>query len=724
VNRLEHALALARQGLLIFPLRPRVKTPYQGDAWKEMMTTDEAAIRKWFADRPDMNYAVCGGDKFMILDPDVDASQEKDGLATLVEMETSQDPGDWVSEGTFEVRSPRGGRHLYLRSPQPVACSIGTFAPGIDVRGGLKGSEGYVVGPGCFTDEDAARNTAEGEYVVVGDRPIADAPAWVMQRVATSTLARSKDSDVSLIEWDLPGQIDRARELIRQQTTWPTEGEGGDNNTYHFCTLMRDLAVTPETCFDVLHEPLYDDGGSWNEHCEPSWEDRDLWRKINNAYRYGKNQPGSKGGVMEEQAEYGADAAEQAEKAVRLLQFSKLVELTFPGDSLTARIVHREMVIPEWMPMHGVTQVLSKRGTGKTILDLDIAMRVGNDMDWHGSKLREGMTAIYACGEDDEGFQEQMKAWLSVHKKHPDPQRFITIAAVPNLMDASDVQAWCEYIRTIVPDGAQCIFFLDTWQRATSRASQNDEEQMNLATDHAEAIAKVLRGPVVANFHPPKHNEGTISGSQVIENKGNTIWSLTKGGNGISRVAKVLRIKGKGEGNEKSFDWREVSWGEVDDFGDKRTGIVPCYESGTGMAESQDSIQNRVSARHLYASIMEEIIAAHYNNGIKRSSSDFGLTDMSRRLRKFFDTDPHNGLWKSKLQAAHDFRWSNDEQSLRKHLASMFGESDPPQRTETGQYVQFVRRGRKDSYFDIVEAPKKSSVVSDDTEMADIEAMI
>lgn len=704
-SRLDCALALARQGLLIFPLRPGVKTPYGGDEWKLMMTSDETTIRGWFETREGMNYAVCGGDKFFVLDLDFDPGQEKDGIATLAELEETQDPGDWVTDATFTVKSPRGGRHLYLSGPKPVGCSIGTFAQGIDIRGGLEGSEGYVVGPGCTTAADPSRNTAAGEYVIISDQPIARASDWIMTRVETSNLARAENADDSVLELDLPEQIERARTLIRQQTAWPTEGEGGDDATYHFCALIRDEAVSPETCFELLNEALYEDGATWNERCDPPWTDAGLWTKINNAFRYGKNQPGSKGGLLDTLPELGADAAEIAAKAERLLAFKKFTAMTFRGEELTARSIYREMIIPGWLPANGMTQVLGKRGAGKSVIIADMALRIARgDMLWHNLPIAPGWTVLYLCGEDDLGLQEHISAWKILHGAVPD--NFIVITDVPNLMSADDVRLWSTYVNELVGD-SKVLTILDTWQRASSHASQNDDAEMQTAIENAEAFAASLRGPCCALFHPPKHNDKTISGSQIVENSGVSIWAIAVEGDGFTRRMEVIRMKGKGERNYMTFAWNEIKLGSVDQFGLPRTGVVPKQTSGTDMPISKEAVENQNTARYWYGSAIGECIK-QYNakrEGEKKSG-DLSLKHMAGHVYAFLNKH-ENATWRQRLQSCQNFTYGKDVKAMERLFHTMFSDNESSQETEGGLHIKLFKLRKNSTMFDYVD--KKES---------------
>src|SRR5262249_10201255 len=78
---------------------------------------------------------------------------------------------------TLTAESPSGSRHYYFRWPADVVIrnSASEIAPGIDVRG--KG--GMVIGA-------PSRRPEGGEYRVVNDAPIAEAPPWLLTLAAFS----------------------------------------------------------------------------------------------------------------------------------------------------------------------------------------------------------------------------------------------------------------------------------------------------------------------------------------------------------------------------------------------------------------------------------------------------------------------------------------------------------------------------------------------------------
>lgn len=111
-------------------------------------STDRMVITAWWRRHPEANIGVVTGAISGLLVIDVDPPHGEDSLA-LIEKEN----GPLTTP--CEVRTPRGGRHLYLQHPgqaHRIPNSVSKLGPGLDVR-----SDGaYVVAPpsrtlkGCY----------------------------------------------------------------------------------------------------------------------------------------------------------------------------------------------------------------------------------------------------------------------------------------------------------------------------------------------------------------------------------------------------------------------------------------------------------------------------------------------------------------------------------------------------------------------------------------------
>lgn len=261
-------------------------------------------------------------------------------------------------------------------------------------------------------------------------------------------------------------------------------------------------------------------------------------------------------------------------------------KLLTPLGAATTTIGRAEQLVSGWMPAHGLVAVLSKRGDGKTVTMLGQALSLATDRDWQGRKTACGFYAVYLCGEDQEGALDHARAWYRHHGvSFDDPSvRFVFVPMVPDLLSKDDCKKCGEEIQRMLPADAKVVVFIDTWQRATMKVTQNDDANMQEAAHNAELLGRAVGGPVVAAFHPPKHNPSTISGSLVIENDTTAIWHLTVGDGGVRRL-EVTRIKGKGLGNKLHMEFKTVPLGERDQFGDECTGAVAVSDQWGDEAE-------------------------------------------------------------------------------------------------------------------------------------------
>ncbi|KOV60048.1 bifunctional DNA primase/polymerase [Streptomyces sp. MMG1121] len=166
---LAHALSAAERGLAVIPLSrtklPALRSPHHDDpdpagprchgACGRLghgvydASTDPVRIRELFAAAPwATGYGIaCGLPPYHLIGVDLDTKSGTDSSAALRELALRH---LFTIPETVVVRTPSGGRHVWLTGPPDVVVpnSAGRLAPGIDIRG----AGGYLVGPGSRTD--------------------------------------------------------------------------------------------------------------------------------------------------------------------------------------------------------------------------------------------------------------------------------------------------------------------------------------------------------------------------------------------------------------------------------------------------------------------------------------------------------------------------------------------------------------------------------------------
>jgi hypothetical protein len=178
----EAAIAAARRGWFVFPVRPGGKEPRPGLNWPAAATAnpDKVAAARW---RPGENFGVaCKPSNLVVLDLDRckpgyqmppswrDLPGIVDGADVLAEL-AERAGQSWPA--TFTVRTPSGGFHLYFKSPRGIPIGNRPAGPLVDVRAAGGRDGGYVVGPGSVIGGRA--------YEVIDDQPAALLPGWIAE---------------------------------------------------------------------------------------------------------------------------------------------------------------------------------------------------------------------------------------------------------------------------------------------------------------------------------------------------------------------------------------------------------------------------------------------------------------------------------------------------------------------------------------------------------------
>jgi len=275
--KLQHALALARRGFKVFPIKANAKTPPLVQAWPKRATSDARAVRAFWAATPDANIAIhCEG----LLVVDIDTKKGGD-----VSLEALIDLG--LDVNTLTTLTPSGGRHLFYRLPDGhpgVPNSVSTIDAGLDVRS----TGGYVLAPGSSIDG--------AEYRFEDDTPMLPAPPGLVQELGQA--AKKEHSAPALVPDATEAVVERALAWLGAQGG-AVEGQGGDARTFAVACGLRDRGLSVRQAFALM-------AGDWNGRCSPPWLADDLRTKVENAYHYASGAVGGKAALPEDFPVYSA----------------------------------------------------------------------------------------------------------------------------------------------------------------------------------------------------------------------------------------------------------------------------------------------------------------------------------------------------------------------------------------------------------------------------------
>lgn len=500
------------KGVKLFPCSPGSKDPATPNGWKDA-TDDPAQIVAWQQINPDFNWAVaCGLSKIYVFDIDLNGI---DWWEKLLERDPKVKA---VVDAAFQVRTPKGGLHVYFRGEGPSTAS--RITDGIDTRGGFMRdgkmiSGGYVVLPGSKTRAGPGR--VDGAYTALPGGVINPLPdcmrAIIPDRKKTDTLGLEKNPDA-----DQPRNVRWATDLL---TTYvasgrvSVEGHGGNNLAFQVACSVLDKAVSPSTCFDLLWE-------HWNPHCSPPFDDWELEQIVRNAANYGED---TEGGVKGFQA--NADA------------FSNFVGQEFEPPAPVDRgrdkikwmhdyadnVQDPTWLIPGILPSQGTGMIYGTRGTYKSFLALDMALCLsfGIPGQWDAPPVKNDV--LFLAGEGPVATaRKRWPAWMEWREiELRNNHRFMIKDRVPFY---SDTDGW-EHVKADVAElnAKPALIVIDTLSRLMTGFDENAAKDATLITGFMEQLARYYECFVLAIHHAGKDENKGARGSSVFEANMDTVIS-------------------------------------------------------------------------------------------------------------------------------------------------------------------------------------------------------
>lgn len=513
-------------GCKIFPCAPGTKDPATGNGWKDA-SADPAQIAQWQSVNPDFNWAVaCGPSGLFVFDIDPNGL---DWWHKLLE----RDPVIKAAvDAAFQVRTPKGGLHVYFRGEGPSTAS--RITDGIDTRGGFTRdgkmiSGGYVILPGSKTRAGPGR--VDGAYVALPGGAINPLPdfmrAIIPERKKTDTLGLEKTPDA-----DQPRNISWAMDLIKNYVATgrvSVEGHGGNDLAFRVAASILDKAVSPGACFDLLWE-------HWNPHCSPPWDDWELEQIVRNAANYGED---TEGGVKGFQANTDAFAKFEGQ------EFEPPAPVDRGRDKI--KFIHTyadgvqdpTWLIPNVLPAAGVGMIYGESGSYKSFLALDMALCLafGIPGQWGAPPVQNDV--LFLAGEGPVATaKKRWPAWM----EHNDIQfrndhRFFIKDRVPFY---TDTDAW-EHVKADLAElkAKPALIVIDTLTRLLTGLDENSAKDASMITNFMEQLSRYFECFVLAIHHTGKdQNKGARGSSAFYANLDTVISTKLKMGGTEFRVRK------------------------------------------------------------------------------------------------------------------------------------------------------------------------------------------
>lgn len=500
------------QGCKIFPCAPGSKDPATRNGWKDA-SDDPAVIAEWQRINPNFNWAVaCGLSGLFVFDID------PQGLAWWAKL-LERDPAVKAAvDAAFQVRTPKGGLHVYFRGEGPSTAS--RIADGIDTRGGILRngkmvSGGYVILPGSKTVAGPGR--VNGAYTALPGGAINPLPdfmaALVPERKKTDTLGLAKNPDA-----DQPRNVAWAVDLLQgyvKSGRVSIEGRGGNNTAFQVAASILDKAVSPGMCFELMWE-------HWNPHCSPPWDDWELEQIIRNASEYGED---TEGGVKGFQS--NADAFAQFEG----MEFEQPAPVDRGRDKIQFLHTYADNVsdptwlIPDILPAVGTGMIYGESGSYKSFLALDMALCLafGVSGQWGAPPVKNDV--VFFAGEGPVATaKKRWPAWLEWQGiGERDQHRFMIKDRVPFY---TDTDAW-EHVKADLAElnAKPSLIVIDTLTRLLTGMDENSAKDASMITSFMEQLSRHYECFVLAVHHTGKDQSKGARGSSAFYANMDTVLS-------------------------------------------------------------------------------------------------------------------------------------------------------------------------------------------------------
>lgn len=288
-SKMEAAIALAKRGFHVFPLKINEKTPLFND-WQTEATKDPDKIKSWWyskAEKKEIPYNIgiyTGGyncNQALVV-VDVDDKEGKTGSETLLDLELN----GYEFLPSFSQRTVSGGQHIIYKYEHALRQGTDKLGVGLDIRS----LGGYIVAPGSVVGGKT--------YEISQDMDIEDCPEWIVKRLSLTedpTKPKTKTSGV-----DPETARKKAIEYLTKESPLAVEGAGGDEATFKVAARLKDFGCDAPLAIELMSE-------FWNDKCSPPWDQRELEIKINNAFLYGRREPG----VNNPQKEFDVEEIEE-----------------------------------------------------------------------------------------------------------------------------------------------------------------------------------------------------------------------------------------------------------------------------------------------------------------------------------------------------------------------------------------------------------------------------
>ena len=421
---LAYALAYARLGWHVFPLKPQAKEPLGRLVPRGMLdaTTSEEVIGRWWRAAPTAGIGIALAPSGLVA---LDIDPRNGGVETWDALQA--DHGSLRSE-VMAYTGGGGEHHVFLIPPGSQVSLPGTLGPGVDVK-----ANGYIVvepsvhPSGKQYGWEASSNPLEG----VAPSPL---PDW-LRSLRVEIQRRQPEAGAVPVDAATARDVREALYMLDADSRedWLHAGMALHATQWgHPAYAMWCAWSQQSTKFDST-----DQRKTWESFKAPGEAGRGLtlawifgkaqeagW--VNPKARIAPARPES-GPLGDDPPPVGTEAP--AEDA---LPFLSLRELQAAAGSI-------RWVVKHAVPAESVGVIFGGSGTFKSFIALDLALHVAHGLPWLGRRTEEG-PVLYIAAEGGAGLWRRIDAWHRARRlKWQDAPMYVVPVGLDLMQDAERV---------------------------------------------------------------------------------------------------------------------------------------------------------------------------------------------------------------------------------------------------------------------------------------------
>ncbi len=338
----------------------------------------------------------------------------------------------------------------------------------------------------------------------------------------------------------------------------------------------------------------------------------------------------------------------------------------------------------EWLVKNVLTRsetsfLLGESQSGKSFMCIDLAMAICRGEDWFGRKVVRG-GVIYQAGESATGVRrKRLPAYRKFHDCADEPLSFVLLQNPVDFFNSDDdVEAFieeCLHWKRTFRDPLELIV-IDTFNRATPGANENDGKDMGMVLARCERVRKATGAHVMLVHHLNAGGTKARGHTSLFGNVENVITVRKvpdmKDGNARQIREWIISKQKDGEdGVSERFVLRGVAIG-MDEDGDPITSCVVADPAGADNPAEQfpeGKVVNGFNAvvlRAIYSAMASRGILAPAELGLSRGALAVQRADLWDVIRSVLEDDPNDIKDGETPQAAAERRAAARRQKVKR----------------------------------------------------------